>query len=190
MVSLWGGLTPAALPTHGAGKSSVSLISSWKAASKARDKKSPWIRAQRRRCTGPSRGAAAPSHCTTKSTRKVKPPDSNMRSATASRTPDVGGTRDKHPLLAHLFSGRNKPGPSPSGGTGRTTGREGQMNASTGEHTPALAHLGVDGMPGHVRPAPSLPGLAHPSRCQVEAYFLVLTQAGTRGWPLPHQQVC
>lgn len=83
LVTLWGegllfprpgSLTPVAPPARGPQKNSVSLIPRWKAASKASGRVSPWTRAQRRRCTGPSRDAAAQSPCTTSSTRKVRPP--------------------------------------------------------------------------------------------------------------------
>lgn len=49
------------------------LACSWKAASGARGRAFHWMLAQRKRPVGPSRGAVAPSPCTTRSTMKVKP---------------------------------------------------------------------------------------------------------------------
>lgn len=97
LVAVWGEVlcvpggsppTPAAL--RAVANSSVSLPSSWKAASEARSRASPSMRARRRRCTGPSRGAAALSNCSTRPTRKVRPRDILLPSS----TPDMRGALD------------------------------------------------------------------------------------------------
>lgn len=72
----------------------VSLTSSWKAASEARGRASPWTRARRRRRTGPSSDAAARSHCTTRSTRKVRARAGQGRARAPHLVCSAGGLRE------------------------------------------------------------------------------------------------
>lgn len=82
------------------------------------------------------------SHCTTKSTRKVRPtcrPPASLHGPQTPCLPALAGALDKRPLLIHLFSGRHKPvQPRQEDVMSRCgrVGREGHRHEHTHTHLP------------------------------------------------------
>lgn len=111
-----------------------------------RGRVSPWKRARRRRRTGPSRGAVALSHCTTKSTRKVRPtcrPPASLHGPQTPLPPCTGGCPGQASSAYSSVQWEAQAGPAPSGGCDEQVweGRQGRAQTRAHAHTPALAHL-------------------------------------------------